>query len=30
MHATIQLDYFPDGGSPQPSEMHVAWMRQYK
>ncbi|MFP5068876.1 family 16 glycosylhydrolase [Pseudonocardia nantongensis] len=29
MHATIQLDYFPDGGSPQPSEMHVAWMRQY-
>ena len=30
MHATIQLDYFPDGGSPQPSEMQVAWMRQYK
>ncbi|MEJ8278791.1 glycoside hydrolase family 16 protein [Pseudonocardia spirodelae] len=30
MHATIQLDYFPDGGSPEPSEMRVAWMRQYK
>ncbi len=30
MHPTIQLDYFPDGGSPQPSEMQVAWMRQYK
>jgi beta-glucanase (GH16 family) len=30
VHATIQLDYFPDGGSPQPSEMQVAWMRQYK
>lgn len=29
MHATIQLDYFPEGGSPEPSEMHVAWMRQY-
>ncbi|MFP5021017.1 glycoside hydrolase family 16 protein [Pseudonocardia phyllosphaerae] len=29
MHATIQLDYFPDGGSPKPSEMNVAWMRQY-
>lgn len=29
MHATIQLDYFPDGGSPTPSEMQVAWMRQY-
>lgn len=30
MHATIQLDYFPDGGSPEPSEMRVAWMRQYE
>ncbi|WP_145981492.1 glycoside hydrolase family 16 protein [Pseudonocardia sp. HH130629-09] len=30
MHATIQLDYFPDGGSPEPSEMRVAWMRQYQ
>ncbi|ANY06580.1 glycoside hydrolase family 16 protein [Pseudonocardia sp. HH130630-07] len=30
MHATIQLDYFPDGGSPQPSEMQVSWMRQYQ
>lgn len=30
MHPTIQLDYFPGGGSPQPSEMQVAWMRQYR
>jgi len=30
MHAAIQLDYFPDGGSPQPSEMHVDYMRIYK
>ncbi|RZT83422.1 glycosyl hydrolase family 16 [Pseudonocardia sediminis] len=30
MHPTIQLDYFPDGGSPEPTEMQVAWMRQYK
>lgn len=30
MHATIQLDYFPDGGSPKPSEMYVDYMRIYK
>ncbi|MEQ3551140.1 glycoside hydrolase family 16 protein [Pseudonocardia nematodicida] len=29
MHATIQLDYFPNGSPVQPSEMRVAWMRQY-
>jgi hypothetical protein len=30
MHATIQLDYFPDGGSPSPTEMDVDYMRIYK
>ncbi|MCW0214941.1 MAG: glycoside hydrolase family 16 protein [Pseudonocardia sp.] len=30
MHPTIQLDYFPDGGSPKPTEMLVDWMRIYK
>jgi hypothetical protein len=30
MHATIQLDYFPDGGSPQPTEMYVDYMRIYR
>lgn len=30
MHAAIQLDYFPDGGSPQPSEIHVDYMRIYR
>jgi hypothetical protein len=30
MHATIQLDYFPEGGSPQPTEMQVDYMRIYK
>ncbi len=30
MHATIQLDYFPHGGSPAPSEMDVDYMRIYK
>jgi hypothetical protein len=30
MHATIQLDYFPDGGDPEPSEMHVDFMRIYE
>ncbi|WP_211223829.1 glycoside hydrolase family 16 protein [Pseudonocardia asaccharolytica] len=29
MHPTIQLDYFPNGGSPKPSEMYVDWMRIY-
>jgi hypothetical protein len=30
LHPTIQLDYFPDGGSPQPTEMYVDYMRIYK
>jgi Glycosyl hydrolases family 16 len=30
MHATIQLDYFPDGGSPKPTEMQVDYMRIYR
>lgn len=30
MHAAIQLDYFPDGGSPEPTEMLVDYMRIYK
>jgi hypothetical protein len=30
MHPTIQLDYFPEGGSPQPTEMHVDYMRIYR
>ena len=30
MHPTIQLDYFPDGGSPRPSQMQVDYMRIYK
>ncbi len=30
MHATIQLDYFPDEGDPEPSEMHVDFMRIYE
>jgi hypothetical protein len=30
MHPTIQLDYFPDGGSPAPTEMFVDWMRVYR
>lgn len=29
MHATIQLDYFPSGGNPRPTEMHVDWVRIY-
>jgi hypothetical protein len=30
MHPTIQLDYFPDGGSPKSSEMQVDYMRIYR
>lgn len=30
MHPVIQLDYFPDGGSPRPTEMFVDYMRIYK
>jgi hypothetical protein len=29
MHLCIQLDWFPDGGTPQESVMHVDWVRQY-
>jgi len=30
LHPTIQLDYFPDGGSPEPTELHVDYMRIYE
>lgn len=30
MYPTIQLDYFPDGGSPRPTEMDIDWMRVYR
>ena len=30
MHLAIQLDYFPDGGSPKPTEMDVDYVRIYK
>jgi hypothetical protein len=30
MHPTIQLDYFPEGGSPKPTEMYVDYMRVYR
>jgi Glycosyl hydrolases family 16 len=30
LHPTIQLDYFPDGGSPEPTEMYVDYMRIYR
>lgn len=30
MHPTIQLDYFPDGGSPKSTEMQVDYMRIYR
>jgi hypothetical protein len=30
MHPTIQLDYFPDGGDPKPSQMLVDFMRVYQ
>ncbi|HXV92529.1 MAG TPA: glycoside hydrolase family 16 protein [Pseudonocardia sp.] len=29
MHLCIQLDWFPQGGNPQESRMHVDWVRQY-
>ncbi|WP_186466985.1 putative Ig domain-containing protein [Arthrobacter sp. UKPF54-2] len=29
MHQTIQLDWFPDGTSTQPSQMQVDWVRVY-
>lgn len=30
MHPTIQLDWFPEGGAPQPTEMMVDYMRVYE
>lgn len=30
MHPTIQLDYFPDGGSPKPTQMQVDYVRIYQ
>jgi Glycosyl hydrolases family 16 len=30
MHIAIQLDYFPDGGSPKPTQMDVDYVRIYK
>jgi hypothetical protein len=30
LHPTIQLDYFPEGGSPEPTELHVDYMRIYE
>jgi hypothetical protein len=29
MHLTIQLDWFPKGGTVKPSAMHVDWVRYY-
>jgi beta-glucanase (GH16 family) len=29
MHLTIQLDWFPEGGTVQQSEMQVDWVKQY-
>jgi hypothetical protein len=29
MHLCIQLDWFPEGDTPQESTMHVDWVRQY-
>jgi Glycosyl hydrolases family 16 len=30
MHLAIQLDYFPEGGSPKPTEMDVDFVRIYR
>jgi hypothetical protein len=30
MHVAIQLDYFPDGGSPKPTQMDVDYVRMYR
>ena len=30
MHLAIQLDYFPDGGSPKPTQMDVDFVRIYR
>lgn len=29
MHLCIQLDWFPDGGTPKTSTMEIAWVKQY-
>ncbi|WP_219413311.1 family 16 glycosylhydrolase [Pseudonocardia nigra] len=29
MHLCIQLDWFPEGGPPEESVMHVDWVKQY-
>ena len=30
MHVAIQLDYFPDGGSPKPTQLDVDYVRMYR
>jgi hypothetical protein len=30
VHPVIQLDWFPKGDSPEPSELQVDWMRIYQ
>jgi licheninase len=30
MHQTLQLDWFPNGAPPKPSQMQVDWIRVYK
>ncbi|WP_427131169.1 glycoside hydrolase family 16 protein [Pseudarthrobacter sp. S9] len=30
MHQTLQLDWFPSGPAPKPSQMQVDWVRVYK
>ncbi|WP_214402010.1 glycoside hydrolase family 16 protein [Pseudonocardia lacus] len=30
MHLTVQLDYFPDDGDPEPTEMYVDFVRIYE
>jgi len=30
VHPVIQLDWFPKGDSPEPSELQVDWMRSYQ
>ena len=30
MHPAIQLDWFPKGDSPEPTQMQVDWVRIYQ
>jgi hypothetical protein len=30
VHPVIQLDRFPEGDSPEPSELQVDWLRSYQ